>query len=108
MENKYNGRVLCIDYRQLIDKYNTYEYLENKLSTFNFKIKFPNTITNILSNPSKPDKTCVKNSDEALEMYHKNKKKIYREAMNNNKNIIKNFNLSLLKYYENKDKIYNF
>ena len=105
---KYKGRVLYIDYRKLINKYNTYEYLESKLSIFNYNIKFPLSIITTLSKPSKPDKTCMKNSEEALENYRKNKKQIYKEAMINNSKIIKNFNLSLLKYYENKDKIYDF
>ena len=105
---QYQSRAIFVDYKQLISKYNTYNYLKDKLSLFNYNIKFPLSIITILSKPSKPDKSCVQNSDEAFENYRKNKKKIYKEIMNNNKNIIKNINLSLLKYYENKDKIYDF
>ena len=107
-DNKYKDRVIFIDYKQIINKYNTYNYLKDKLSLFDYNIKLPDSIITILSKPSKPDKTCVQNSDEALENYRKTKKKIYKEIMNNNKNIIKNVNLSLLKYYENNYKIYDF
>ena len=97
---KYCNRVIFIDYKKIIDRDNAFDYIQEKLKTFHFDIKYKDVVMTALDNPSKRDKYCVANSNEAFKQYRSNAKKEYKRLIMSSLRLDKDMDLSLLKYFE--------
>jgi hypothetical protein len=68
---KYNN-VIFLDYAKIIDKNNSFQYINNKLKCLHLRILSQDKLLKVLLEPSKEHGHCVKNSDEAYENYINN------------------------------------
>ena len=92
---------IFLDYNKVIDKSNSYNYINNKLSKINLSINSTVNFNKTLMEPSKKHGDPVKNTNEAKERYNDVNtmvKKFVQKIPNLNRSIKRS---NLIKYYEN-------
>ena len=91
---------IFLEYNKVIDKSNTYNYINNKLNKINLNIKSINKLTELLMKSSKKHGEPVKNADEAKNkyFYRQNTVKKFLKQKPNLNHSVKSI---LINYYEN-------
>jgi hypothetical protein len=107
---KYNKRVCCVNYRELINKQTCFDYLNNifKTQDINIALKDANKVIDSLGRPAKNNGVQVSNSDEALNSYRNIKKKVFKEIIKKNKQLFLKFDKNILVFFEGITKLNNF
>ncbi len=96
--NKYNN-VVFLDYEKVIQKNNSYEYINNTLSKINLFISSKSKFDLQLMTKAKSHGQSVKTADEAAQKFNKNQNMV-KTFINKHNNLKKSIKNALFTFYE--------
>jgi hypothetical protein len=96
--NKYSN-VVFLDYEKVIQKHDSYDYINNALRKLNVFISSKSNFDIQLMTKAKSHGHSVKSADEAAQNFNKNQNMV-KTFINKHKNLKKSIKSSLITFYE--------